>query len=120
RSCRGGCMSSSSNSHRWVMPLLAEKTTEKTPYQLPWDGTLLHPGKYIAFDTETVAIPEDRFRKEIPELVLATASDGVRNVVLRPEQLNDFVRLHSDRHFVVFNAAFDFWVVLRHLRCNFA
>src|SRR5207248_4695420 len=36
--------------------------------------------------------------------------------LIHPDRLGHFIRVHRDRHVVTFNAAFDFWVVYRHLK----
>lgn len=67
---------------------------------------------HLAFDTETTLVD---LRTKIPELVLATASDGVRTVVIHPTQLSEFMWAHKTYMWVGFNWAFDFWVVQKAL-----
>lgn len=90
----------------------------RTPeYQLPWKGGYL--GDEIAFDTET-AVQDVGGRavdlaREVPELMIATASGGRGHCVLSPDQIAAFIRTHKDNVWVGHNMAFDFWVVYRHL-----
>lgn len=77
-------------------------------YELPWDGKPLS-GSTIAFDTETTYIPD--LSDTIPEVILGSATDGHRHVILRREQLGPFILVHQDRHLVGHNIAFDFWVI---------
>ena len=71
-----------------------------------WDGSekLFSP---IAIDTETEVIQQH----EIPRLALATASDGSRHRLIHPKNLNAFIDLHADCHFVAHNASFDYEVI---------
>ena len=71
-----------------------------------WDGSekLFSP---IAIDTETEVIQQH----EIPRLALATASDGSRHRLIHPKNLNAFIDLHADCHFVAHNATFDYEVI---------
>lgn len=99
-------------------------------YQLPWNGRTRLRGthkKPIAFDTETELIrpknPADAGKEKyeldpthIPQLALATVSDGRTSFFLHPDQLVDFIRLHFREHFVGQNIAFDFWVIDQHLK----
>jgi DNA polymerase I-like protein with 3'-5' exonuclease and polymerase domains len=85
-------------------------------YQKPWNGkrlTLSPQCPYLAFDTETDIVD---LSVEIPRLALASASTGHEHVVLPPEQVSEFIRVHHASEFVFHNAAFDYWVVDRHLR----
>jgi DNA adenine methylase len=75
-----------------------------------WNGERL--GTTIAFDTETTLIQG----LEIPQLVLASASDGNTHCVIPADQVGSFLRVHKDADVVCHNTAFDFWVVDRHLR----
>jgi hypothetical protein len=85
-------------------------------YELGWNGVPLQ-GPVIGFDTETEAIQEDEFEKltEWPRLVLASASDGERTVVLYPDQVGAFVEAHVGYEWVLHNSAFDYWAVKKHL-----
>lgn len=77
-------------------------------------GTVLSGSNRMAFDTETVAV---NLNKEIPPGVLLTAWAGEGDVVVVPVELwAPFIQLHLDRHWVGHNAAFDFHVILKHLR----
>ena len=76
-----------------------------------WDGESLS-GELIAIDTETSLIEGH----EIPDLALVSVSDADSHCLVHPDRLSDFIRIHKDRHFVAHNAAFDFWVIDRHLR----
>lgn len=71
-----------------------------------WEGAELG-GDLIGFDTETEAIQDH----EIPELALASASTGTECCLIHPSLLAEFILRHRDRSFVLFNAAFDYWVV---------
>lgn len=90
----------------------------RTPeYQLPWAGGYL--GGVIAFDTET-AVQDVGGRavdlnREVPELMIATASGWKGNCVLAPDQIATFIRTHKDSIWVGHNMAFDFWVVYSYL-----
>src|SRR5262245_3356812 len=84
------------------------------PYSRPWDGEPLTGSGFLAFDTETEMIADDG---SVPQLALASASAGSwANCIIYPEQVADFILAHPHAIFVVHNAAFDFWVVDRHLR----
>jgi hypothetical protein len=86
------------------------------PYQRPWDGRPLTDRGYLALDTETEPIGDDR---AIPRLALASASaGGAANCVVHPDQVGAFVLAHPRARWVFHNVAFDFWVVDRHLREN--
>lgn len=75
-------------------------------YELPWNGKPFpDTSTHIAIDTET----DSRGGKHVQDVVLATASDGTRTVVLAPHQLPKFLASHAGREFVFHNAAFDFW-----------
>ena len=76
-----------------------------------WDGQRL-AGDTVAFDTETSLIQG----WEIPELALASASDGESHCLVHPGRLAEFLDRHQDLQFVCHNAAFDFWVVDQFLR----
>jgi hypothetical protein len=81
------------------------------PEGLPaWDGEGLG-GETIGFDTETAVVEG----VEVPTLALASASAGGQHRLVHPDRLGAFLLRHRDRHFVVHNAAFDFWVVARQL-----
>jgi DNA polymerase I-like protein with 3'-5' exonuclease and polymerase domains len=81
-------------------------------YDLPWDGRPF-TGLMIAFDTETVA--GDDLTRTVPELVLMQVYDGRRAAVLRPDQVEEFIRLHDGHEFVGHNVRFDYWVLMQHL-----
>ena len=83
-------------------------------YQRPWDGRPLTDRGYLAFDTETEAIGGDH---EVPRLALAAACAGAAACCLvHPDQVAAFILAHPRARWVFHNAAFDFWVVDRHLR----
>lgn len=65
----------------------------------------------IAIDCETELIDGVK----IPRLALASASDGKKHRLIRPEDLQAFIDAHGDCHFVAHNAAFDFAVIERSL-----
>jgi len=75
-----------------------------------WQGQQL--GTTIAIDTETRLIQGT----EIPELALASVSDGQQHYVVPVQRLGQFITQHRDHQFVAHNAAFDFWVIERALR----
>ncbi|MFW6118696.1 MAG: DNA polymerase [Planctomycetota bacterium] len=80
-----------------------------------WDGKRL-TGPVIALDTETTMIDPDH-PDQVPELVLAAASDGQEHVIIPREDLPRFIQVHGDeKTFVAHNVAFDFWVVLEELK----
>jgi hypothetical protein len=79
------------------------------PYSV-WGGEALD-GDLLGFDTETALIVEH----EVPELALASASSGAEHRLVHPDRLGEFLLRHRDRHFVLFNAAFDYWVIAEHL-----
>jgi hypothetical protein len=75
-----------------------------------WGGERLD-GDFLGFDTETSLIVAD----ETPALALASASSGSEHCLIHPDQLARFILLHRDRDFVLFNCAFDYWVVAEFL-----
>lgn len=85
--------------------------TESFVYRRDWSGVPL-AGDRIALDTETARIEGH----EIPTLALAAASSGSEHTLIHPDRLGAFLLAHRDRHVIVFNAAFDFWVVHQHLK----
>jgi len=66
----------------------------------------------IAIDTETELI--DDFK--IPRIALASVSDGAKHRLIKPEDLQAFIDLHSGAEFIAHNAAFDFAVIRSALR----
>jgi DNA polymerase family A/TubC N-terminal docking domain len=80
-----------------------------------WDGQQLRSQRDqpIAIDVETEVIADKRI---IPRLALASASDGVQNVVIHPNRLGDFLETHRKECFVSRKFQFDFWVIDEHLR----
>jgi hypothetical protein len=68
-------------------------------------------GETIAFDTETALIQGN----EVPDLALASASTGREHCLIHPDRVGEFVRRHRDRHLVLHNCSFDYWVVSEHL-----
>ncbi len=84
-------------------------------YQKPWDGrrlSLLPTCPYLAFDTETEMVD---LKVQIPRLALAAVSTGRQHALVRPDQIADFIQIHADARFVFHHAAFDFWVIDKHL-----
>jgi hypothetical protein len=75
-----------------------------------WNGERL--GTTIGFDTETTLIQG----LEVPQLVLASASDGNTHCVIPADQVGAFLRTHKGADVVCHNTAFDFWVVDRYLQ----
>jgi hypothetical protein len=78
-----------------------------------WQGKMLE-GAEIGFDTETALAGEN----EIPPLALASASTGDVTCLIHPNAVAAFLEAHQDRHLVFHNAAFDFWVLVAHVRRN--
>ena len=65
---------------------------------------------FYAIDTETTEI--DRENPQIvPALVLATACDDTRGVLLSRNNLPTFLRIHHDSSLICHNAAFDLKVM---------
>jgi hypothetical protein len=95
-----------------------EITLPGTPHravcQVPWDGVTAFPAGSaacpVAFDTETELIDRST-PAHVPRLAVATACYGGVAVLLWPEQLPAWLRLHAGCHLVMHNAAFDWWVV---------
>lgn len=79
--------------------------------EVGWDGERMLA--VLAIDTETCLIEG---RDRVPELVLMSVSDGRRHVVVPADQVASFLRMHRDATWVMFNAAFDFWVLHEHLQ----
>lgn len=66
----------------------------------------------IAIDTETELIQGT----SIPRVALISVSDGREHRLIRPEDLQAFIDLHSQAEFVAHNASFDFAVVRKALK----
>ena len=66
----------------------------------------------IAIDTETELIQGT----SIPRVALISVSDGREHRLIRPEDLQAFIDLHSQADFVAHNASFDFAVVRKVLK----
>jgi DNA polymerase I-like protein with 3'-5' exonuclease and polymerase domains len=66
----------------------------------------------IAIDTETELIQGT----SIPRVALISVSDGREHRLIRPEDLQAFMDLHSQADFVAHNASFDFAVVRKALK----
>src|SRR5262249_34894659 len=82
--------------------------------QRPWDRHALTNRGYLAFDTETEVLNQDR---QVPRLALATVSAGdTCSAVIHPDQVGRFILAHPRARFVFHNVAFDFWVIDRHLK----
>ena len=75
--------------------------------EIPWNGTPFE-APLIAWDTETTIVD---LKREIPELVCLTASDGERSVVVFPDMVIRFLVEHMNHELVAWNLAFDWWVV---------
>lgn len=88
-----------------------EISTDFGPVRVDWDGAFL--GVLISIDTETTMIESP---DKIPELILLSASDGAKNVVVPADRVAGFIEAHLNAHWVFFNVAFDFWVIVDHLR----
>ena len=81
-----------------------------TPTEINYNGSPLNLG-IIAFDTETEMIQNNG---KVPELVLCSASDGIRTIVFSKSQLLAFFEDHKHHHFAFHNAAFDVLVLAPH------
>ncbi len=79
-------------------------------YDVGWDGRSFQNG-ILAVDTETTSISDD---ETIPELVLTSASDGDRHLVMVADHVADFVVDHHHHTLIFHNSSFDFWVLHRH------
>lgn len=66
----------------------------------------------IAIDTETELIQGT----SIPRVALISVSDGRKHRLIRPEDLDAFLDLHSQADFVAHNASFDFAVIRKVLK----
>lgn len=86
---------------------------EEFGYQRPWNGHSLTLKGLVGFDTETEVRSNNWV---IPRLALATASANGSHCLIHPDQVGAFILAHSHAQFVFHNAAFDFWVIDRHLR----
>lgn len=75
--------------------------------EIPWNGRPFE-SDVISFDTETTIVD---LKREVPELVCLTASDGVRSVVVFPKEVPVFCFHHRLKELVAWNLAFDWWVV---------
>lgn len=76
-----------------------------------WDGQQL--GRHIAIDTETTLIQQH----EVPQLCMASISDGWQHYVVKPGQLGELLMQHlpAGCHLTFHNVAFDFAVMDQHL-----
>ena len=79
-----------------------------------WDGQQLR--KHFALDTETDLATDHH----IPSLAMVTVSDGITHLVIRPNDVSEFLMQHLPygHHIVAHNVAFDFWVLDRYLNNN--
>ena len=75
-----------------------------------WQGQKLD-AKMMAVDTETSLIVTG----ELPALALMTVATANTCYLIHPAQVADFVSLHWACEWVAHNAAFDFWVLVKHL-----
>lgn len=108
-------------SRQLFLNLLSPEDTSETPETVKL-GTEVFPfAKWrtsetlrspIAIDTETRLI-EDR---NVPQIALASVSDGRLHRLIHPKDLDSFIDRHKDAHFVCHNASFDFEVILASLR----
>lgn len=83
-----------------------------------WSGQQLQstPEVPLSIDTETTLVDLNRV---VPQLVLASASDGQTTVIIKPEDVESFLIQHQGEHFVFHNVSFDFWVLDKHLdKCS--
>ena len=88
--------------------------TRAFAYSRPWDGRSLTARGYLAPDTATEALDDDR---AIPRLALASAcAGGAAGCLIHPDQVGVFILAHPRARLVFHKCAFDFWVIDRHLR----
>ena len=85
-------------------------TVDAEGYPYRWTGQKLK-GE-IGLDTETTLFES---QTDIPTLCLVSVADGDSTFLLKPEQTLEFLQLHVDDSFILFNAAFDFFVIQKHL-----
>jgi hypothetical protein len=78
-----------------------------------WGGQTLD-GDRFGLDTET-ALARDN---EVPELALASVSNGTVHNLIHPDRLGEFILQHRDRHFVFHNVAFDHRIIVKHLEAR--
>ena len=76
-----------------------------------WDGERLKSP--LSLDTETTVVTD--LKRSVPELILASASDGEQHVVIPAARVEDFLRIHKGCDWVFHNFAFDARVLLRFL-----
>ena len=77
-----------------------------------WNGEQFRC-RYFAFDTETVVTQG----RKIPDIVLASASDGEQHFIIRPRDLPQFMEAHFVQSHIVFHSCgFDFWVLDKYFR----
>jgi hypothetical protein len=90
-------------------------SAKEFPYLRRWDGRRYCPAApFLAFDTETSIVD---LRRDIPALVLASASAGDRqSCLIHPDDVGRFVLAHQHLRWVCHHATFDFWAVEQHLR----
>lgn len=76
-------------------------------YTVGWNKKVFQ-STTLGIDTETALIESPN---KVPEIVLASVSDGETTIILRPHELDEFLAAHTNHTFVCHNAAFDFWVL---------
>lgn len=76
-------------------------------YAVGWNKKVFE-STTLGIDTETSLIESP---DKIPEIVLASVSDGETTIILRPHEVDEFLAAHTNHTFVCHNAAFDFWVL---------
>lgn len=74
-----------------------------------WNGEVLADSR-IPLDTETEVIEAH----QIPRLALASSCDGDTGLIIHPNRVLEFMRVHKHKKFVFQNLAFDFWVLHKH------
>lgn len=105
------------------------KLKDGTEVEIGWDGVPLGTSPYLAFDTETdtkplrdakgayvrdakgKVQPTIDLAKEVPPLACLQVSNGRRHVLVRPEQVADFIVAHKHATWVGHNVAFDWHVI---------
>ncbi len=89
-------------------------------YTVGWDGQVL-PAKYLAVDTETHLINKND-PAGIPKLVVLSAfgrhpdNPAGKGMIVAATDVEAWVEAHIDRVWIFHNAAFDFFVLMKHLK----
>jgi DNA polymerase I-like protein with 3'-5' exonuclease and polymerase domains len=95
---------------RWHLPCSGILETRSSHMNKYWSGDRL--GTLVALDTETEMISHPSMT---PRLVLGSASNGESTVLLKNNQVADFLEVHKDSAFIMQNAPFDLAVISKYL-----